>query len=341
MTSCWRLSIRLQPTPAAIAIDVNFAPFGSEDFVTPGDPAFFDECLRIYDKRHIPVVLGVNWKDPSESEERHPERLIESERYGNLAGWIVIHDDMRMLPSECGCGKKQMRSMSAKLAEAKQAGSQYKSRWGWLAESISDSKYRPYLVDYSPLKQLRESTDHRLRSIDPYVIRSDPGSIFKNKLVLIGNGTPGLAPDTFTVPMLTEKDPVPGIYVHACGANTLATRPLYELTHLGRTGLDLLLSTVVLASVAGIRYGYRNEGSTETIEKRKEHLELFFTIAVAVVACGIATFFTQQSRILWTDFFIVCTVLVLHPILKPYIIKAFIAIVAAGRHVWNWVTVKV
>jgi hypothetical protein len=321
--------------PVAIALDINFAPFGDDEFVTNDDADFFDACLAHREQEQIPVFVGANWKDPSENENRRPERLLGNDRYRDLVGWIVIFEDTRKLPSGFHSVHYEMRSLSALLADAKGGGPPKKTFWSRFAESVSEDEHRHFLVDYSPLNQLR-GHDFRLRSIDPQVIRQSPGEIFEDKLVLIGNATLGSAPDTFAVPMLTEKGPVPGIYLHACGANTLATIPVYELTHLGRGLLDLLLSMTVLMVVAFIRLAYRNVGSDKAAETRKERTELFFTISAVIVAFILATVFVRYSRVLWTDFFIVCLVLALHPVLKPYIVRGSEIIMGTCRDFWTW-----
>src|SRR5580704_11509493 len=48
--------------PAAIGIDVNFAPDKDGKFITPNDPQFFKACagLQSRSQERVPVVLGVS-----------------------------------------------------------------------------------------------------------------------------------------------------------------------------------------------------------------------------------------------------------------------------------------
>ncbi len=167
-----------------------------------------------------------------------------------------------------------------------------------------------YLVDYSSLDSL-EAT--RVRTAEPAGIDAQR-HLLENKVVLIGNATLGQATDTF--PVSVRQEPVPGVYLHACGAYTLAIAALYELTNRGRWALDVLLSLLILAAITCIRLYFR----TRTTSDVDAHfLQGAFTILVIVAAWIVALLFVQTTRVLWDDFPLVTLGLLLHPRVESWL----------------------
>lgn len=309
-----------------IAIDVNFAPLGNGDLVDPsGDPDFFQFCL---DKRNaspegsgVPVILGIDWADNPEVDVRRPELLLDNPIYKGLFGWIRIPHQTNELAykMEDDTGF-ELQTMSAAIAAAYQSSEEQSDRWlsrlpGWFAKQFSRQQLVPgvtadkFLVDYSALEALR-SREYTLATADPTVIR-DQGGFLKGKNVIIGDGTVGKAVDIFRVN--GKVDSVPGIYLHSSAAYTLIKGRLYKLTWLGGLMIDSLMSLVILVSITGIRWYYKDRTPKEVARHRLERL---FTISIGVLAILFGVWFVNYHRVMWLDFLLVVPLLLLNPFIE-------------------------
>ena len=204
--------------------------------------------------------------------------------------------------------------MSGALARAfTNSEDQFKGRFSWAWTQHTEEQVEPdlkageFLVDFSPIQAL---TDLRITTITPGVI-ADFGWAIKDKVVLIGDGETDSRRDTFYIPGLGAPQGVPGIYKHAAAAYTLIKAPLYELTPLGRIGLDLLLSAMVLVPVAGFRAFVSRQTENRFAEKTAVGL---LTAFVTIIVLIVGVFFVHYTRIIWDDFLFVLLALWLHSV---------------------------
>jgi len=127
----------------------------------------------------------------------------------------------------------------------------------------------------------------------------------RGRVILFGNATYGIASDVFCVPGFEE--PVPGVFLHACGVATLAGRPLYELSALARMGLDGVLSVAVVGGVTWLCGFYRRRGTPN-----EPFLLASVTVVAVVVTVVLGFVLVGITRVLWTDFVLVAAALFLH-----------------------------
>jgi CHASE2 domain-containing sensor protein len=318
-------------SPKVIGIDIDFAP-DENGYIYPHDPEFFQFCLELGERHGIPVVLGVKRTLHKPSGE-----WLGDAKYRELAGSILVPKEsrrmLRTIKLENGGGEEnEGMSMSVALAEAyknKKTSDESASTWHgriveWLSragllEMFSEKQPAPglsledFLVDFSSLESIET-----VGSIDPAVLRDpEQRSKFQGKIVLFGDATLDAATDTFLVP--GREQPVPGVFLHGCAANTLLTEPLYEVTHRGRIVIDLALSLLVLLIIIAIRFYVGNEMSHSVIQR----LEGWLTLAVVLLAIVGGALFVRSTRVMWEDFLLVVTVLIFHPSVEKHIEAAF------------------
>lgn len=308
-----------------VAIDVNFAPLGNGDLIDPfADPDFFQFCM---DQRKespegssVPIILGVDWADVPDSDVRRPELLIDNPNYKNLFACIRIpHETDKLAYNMDDNTGFQITTMAAAIADAYRSSEDksYRGRpWlpHWFAKQFSRKQLKlgvsadEFLVDYSALDALR-SREYTLATADPVVIR-DQGGFLNGRVAIIGDGTVGKAVDIFS---RGKVEAVPGIYLHSSGAHTLIKPPLYTLTWQGGIIIDSLMSLVILSSITGIRWYYKDRTPKEVAKHR---LEKLFTLSIGVLAIVFGVWFVNYHRIIWLDFLLVVPLLFLNPYIE-------------------------
>ncbi len=317
--------------PAAIGVDVNFCPEEDGQFVSSQDPQFFETCAKLESPKHqkIPVFVGF-----SADEDRNPSPLIDNKQFGRLAATIFLCEDTRRLPLWIEYGPTAAPSLCSALA-AQVASPQGPTWWPeWLAEAefgptCEKGPAAEFLADYSALDAL-ETHDYTVHSSDPATIRNlgKEEHFFRGKVVLLGDTKLNKALDTFIVLTRVGQGPVPGVYIHACGVNTLLTGRIHELTHVGRAVIDIGLSLLALALVTAIRMRHREEAATERIKVMVAYLFVLILIAsVGVIA--------SYLRLLWIDFYIVLIVLVAHPFVVPQLRDAYSVLVEVLKVIFS------
>jgi CHASE2 domain-containing sensor protein len=301
--------------PKAIAVDIDFSPneFG---FIQPKDPTFFRTVLQVSQQNKIPIFLGTR-----RSQAKSVERWLGDSEFKSLAVNIYVspRDRTRMSKwlrrdsQDAGASNEIGNTMSGAIAQAFNSNERQPVKWlDWAVRPFSEREIEPgltggeFLVDFSSLEALE---DTRLKTKQPSVI-NDQGWTLTQKAVLIGDGTRYDARDEFPVPRLDRSDPVPGVYLHACAANTLIKNPLYELTALGRFGVDLLLSLSILLCIAIVRW-YVTRQKAGALAKRTA--QYFFTFIMTVIALTVGIVFVQLTRVIWDDFLFVVLALWIHP----------------------------
>ena len=153
------------------------------------------------------------------------------------------------------------------------------------------------LVNYSKLDQMREQpVKVEMREGKP-VLSGD----FAGKIVLLGDA---VARDVFTVPGPIK--PLKGIYLHACAAYTFVREPLYDLKHICRFLLDVLVCVVLIIPPAIVDYIMRDHPHREIIGNVAH-----YGLPVVVLVSGL--FLVRFSGIMWFDFIAIVAALWIHP----------------------------
>ncbi len=282
----------------AIGIDVDFSPENGE-LIHPDDNEFFQWCLDRSKATHIPILLGVFRTGLL------PEEWLGDDRYMRLAAYIGVKEPDRAVYWVSGENGFPLRGMGSALAGLRwESFGQQKSRsWSWLVEPTS-------IIDYHPLTRIREDVFH---AIDPQFYRDEADKI-KGRTIVIGDTyreqhratTEPEQADWFHPTGLDEQ--IPGVFVHACAAATIAaSKPIYELTLLGRILIDVALAVIVLLLVKASLW-LRLKSRFDTA--RAEHLfDLIYTVIAIIVVFLVGFVLVRVTRLLWTDFILVCLVL--------------------------------
>jgi hypothetical protein len=300
----------IQCHPAAIGVDVNFAPYDKDPFLTPGDASFFDQCLKARDDAEIPLFLGLNWNDPDENRHRPIQTLLKNDQFSKLFAWILLPKATRRAPYyvDVDLDKKTYRlaSMSAALANGTQHAP---NRFApWFAEFISETSFLSlqqsfnagvFAVDYGILDEL-QGRQHTLKAVDPQMILHNE-SLFEGNIVLVGDVTH--SEDPFKVDF--TSDAVPGVYVHGCAANTLVNGPFYELTAFARSVIDVSIVVFALCLVTWLRWNYSDETSPQVNVPR--------VYAIVTFLCVIALWPTLlYFHLLWSEFVLAAIFIIFH-----------------------------
>lgn len=315
--------------PRAIGIDIDFSP-DPHGYVTPHDPEFFQFCLDLEAKTHVPIFLGVE-----RSLTLPPDVWLGNEDYRELATSIVIpRDSKKMLRwIQIGASASRRPTMSAALAGTFQHSNYKLPEWlGWAVEHTSEKRLSgdmsvgEFLIDYSSLEALERE---RLRTKNPVVV-SDQGWLLRDKVALVGDATLGKSSDNFVIP--DRQEPFPGIYVHACAAYTLIGAPLYELTGTGRWVIDLLLSLLVFGPVALVRLRY-GDGTSQALSARGlESIMRWLAVMLAVLG-GVVL--VRTTRLMWDDFMLVAVALLLHPSAERFAKRLGMCMRNAPPSIWR------
>jgi hypothetical protein len=301
------IDVIAEQDPAAIGIDLDFSP--DQGYVTPRDPDFFQYCLD----RGVPIFLGVDrthllppkvWLNLEQYEKLGASIVVPEEGTKRMPGWIQSSPNFAP-------GKTMSAALASGFGESHCAIGDLLQRAG-LAEQVSKKELGrggsvgEFLVDYGPLETL----------IDNRTVIKNPDSIsvtervFRNKIVLIGDATPGApgeGPDNFVVDGFPK--PVRGVYIHACAAYTLAVAPLYELKWQGRVTIDVALSLGILVVITVIRLKF----ASESRRVATDWLQTLLTAFVVLAAFALGVLFVSLTCTIWSDFVLALGAIVVHP----------------------------
>jgi CHASE2 domain-containing sensor protein len=301
--------------PKSIGADIDFSPENGE-LIHPDDLAFFEWCYNRSKNAKIPIVLGVK------RAALRDEEWLADDKYQRLAGFIGVRtsDHWRDHWSDratywiwAGSGYP-LRSMGAALARAP-LEQLMNDRKRWLITPTS-------IIDFGPLQPIQwEDIVHvhftaappiQNSSIDKNEFRGQVRDRISNRIVLIGDAAQEDCDserdkDCFRVTGVSNS--IHGVFLQACAAITItANKPINQLTLLGRIAIDSLLAIFVLIAVnvsIWVRRCFRLPvGRFEELWK-----DFIFTVLTIVIVIIAAISFISRTRLLWTDFIIVCLVL--------------------------------
>jgi hypothetical protein len=310
--------------PKAIGVDIDFSPDNGE-LIHPDDLKFFEWCFNRANDTKVPIVLGVK-RAALRSEE-----WLSNPKYHRLAGYIGVrtsdrwHDHWSDRATHwiwAGNGDP-MRSMSAALAGLPLNQLMIESK-RWMTQPTS-------IIDFAPLRRIEEDDIVHVdytpsRDIPPDGTPASSSGIHKDefraqirdriskRIVLLGDAPEEVCdserdPDCFKVTGVSGS--IHGVYLHACTAIAITgNKQINQLTLLGRLAIDSVLALFVILAVKGsiwLRRLFRFPvGRFEEIWK--DFIFTVFALAIVLIA---AVWWASRSKLLWTDFIIVCLVLFL------------------------------
>ena len=292
--------------PQAIAIDVDFSP-DRRGWIDSNDEHFFEFCLRLSSK--IPVTLGVfrTLREPKSA-------WLGLPKFAPMAGSLY-------LPTG-GLERVPVWVRDPHLADRLPSiGDRLASSWylvhkdrfetlqPWIhrfSERLASSPVRreglligEVLTNHAGVNQMFSET---IRFTEAKELRRHTEQL-RGRMVMLG--AVDQATDLYLIP--GQEVPRPGVFVHASGAYTLASAPVYEFSHGVRLALDFAISLLVLVAIVVSR-SRRNDHEHVTLVSDEDRA-LYFAVSLILVA-GFA--FVWVARVMWLDFLLVALSLLLH-----------------------------
>jgi CHASE2 domain-containing sensor protein len=298
----------------SIGIDIDFSPKEGR-WMDSGDPTFFDRCLKLRDDSGIPIFLGVD------RTRGRADKWLGDDRYMSLAAAIaspVGEHQQAVLWFSPDKARTPLLSMAAGLAGFEFKFDGEHSFWSWAVESISRIRRQPdlfsteFTIDFASLEWIK---DNALTVLTPEEF-ADMKEKIRGRMVLIGDTKPDTG-DLFNVAGLGQ---IPGVFLHACAAHTLARQPLYHLTLLGRIVIDVIMASFLFGLVQFSLWLARCNHSN-FVHAEHPLSYLFAAIAVLVISV-VSIYWVHKTRLLWTDFILFCAGLLAHPMVDSIVAVA-------------------
>jgi CHASE2 domain-containing sensor protein len=295
--------------PKVVGLDIDFSPTTS-GWVSPDDPKFFDFCMQMMQARKVPIFLGV-YRARAESS----DAWLGIPRFKSLAAAGVVKADTSRVPRWL----KSDRSVELLPTLGYALANEYRKPlpgppW-WLLPLVEtaaqDNKHGRVidagegmtvvetLINYSKLDQLRYET---VATVSAQSIREEQAK-FTGRMVLLGGASRSY--DNYVVPGRT--DAIPGVYVLASAAYTLAREPLYELKAWVRFAIDLLAALVIMLGAARLHRRYA--GKPDELRRRFNR----FLITVILGALALGLLLVVSTGVMWLDFLLVILAILMHP----------------------------
>lgn len=296
--------------PVAVGVDLDFSP-GFDGWQLDDDPRFFDFCLTLSRESGVPIYLGV-YRTIGENS----ETWLGSSKYKELAAALRAEDDTMRLPKwiQTRNSEERLPLMSAALADSyRRSHSDFATALAGTVEVVTEKDegievrgenailFGKSLINFSRLAQIRHGKSYMLK---PEAI-TESGKVFAGKMILIGDVD--AASDHFKVSGYEQL--IPGVFLIACAAYTLAVEPLYELNTPVRLILDFFLSGIVIAGSEFLRTRYVNKRPGSRFFKAQSR----FIWAVILFVIIIGLLLTVWVNIMWFDFPLIMFALFLHP----------------------------
>lgn len=291
--------------PKAIGLDIDFSP-EELGHVDPVDPQFFQLCLSL--RKRVPIFLGVGRTVGGKAAD-----WLGAPEYQEMAAAVQIPKDTRKLLYSIRVGDEptELRSLSAALAQAYGVTSTG-GFVNWLAnlglierrsrrELDKDVFVEEFPANYSSIGSF---LTFRTKSKD---FISDPAMtpFIRGRVVIVGAVAEAL--DKFNI--AGKENPYAGVELHASGAVTLISRPLFDVTHFGRVVLTIVLMIATFIPVFAVRIWARARSHHPTlVEHLHGTLIIVYTIGLAI---GFG-FLMRSTDIVWDGFFLAFFALALH-----------------------------
>ena len=334
--------------PACIAIDVNFGPQPVTGH--PSEMVYIDENsnfessmveLQKQKERTIPIYLATTFADPGNN------AILRDQSALPLAVHCLVPSDVRvgqiLMYKELRKGKAKLNGLSQavsdvyaslhrstveapglfvtpfvndELADVQRSHLENLAHDAPVPAEIPTEKYFINYADKEALKNgaLTVSKDIQLGDVlaqpldDTELSRRITG-----KAVIIGSTT--TTGDVFTEPRTDAQ--VQGLYVLALAADTRLHAPLYEFQLWIRTLLHILLGSLVLLTILGLRV--KSIGHKKDLAASRLSLLLTAGVVGFTILMGIAL--VRSIHVIWTDYFLGILLLLLHPRVEHWIEK--------------------
>lgn len=293
--------------PKAIGVATDFSP-NESGWQTLADVGFFDHCLATSQAHQVPIFLGV-----SRTHQEPADTWLGLAKYQSMAAAGVLHPtDTRRVPRRVRAlnAAQWLPTLSEALAMAYRDDLPEAAPWiAWALARRLPHQHSGISVDvmvnYSKLKQI----DSEHIPISQVQAVQDARRHLQGRLVLLGDVR--AATQTFNVP--GHATPIPGVYLLAAAAYSLAFAPLYEFTHSARIGLDLLISVFIVIGACWIRF----RGHPAAISNRKHLGRFILASVIGVMVAGVLL--VRLSGILWLDFLLAPFAVLLHPKVEAWL----------------------
>lgn len=309
-------------SPAAIGIDIDMS---MEPELTPSAPLARDTALLMNTalkvaQSGIPVFFGVK-----RNESLPPAQWLGDPKYSSLAADLSRDEEnVAKIPLSFQFPDHTLPSLSGALASVPTTSLSLITEsppkfLQWISKPLSVEtplrtvpafKVVEYLVDYSHLDRLiSERVDFSM------VMKTSPKKLedsFRGQIVLIGDATPDQTLDTVSIPGRIGQ--VPGVYVHACGVQTLLRAPLWEIEPWASILATILFSLMALSLVYFIcsRFVSKYEVSMVPLT-----ILLDFSLIVALLLG--AWCLARWTHVIWFEVFVVCLFLLVHCLLEVFL----------------------
>jgi CHASE2 domain-containing sensor protein len=302
--------------PCGVGIDIDFSPNwdadGSWEFHDPeNDSALFDACL-MHSENGVPVFLGVDRSVVGR--EGKSNEWLGKPRYRRLAAGVraPMDDNRMMVESMEFVDSEVLISLGAALGRVFPADRRPQGLWrppSWFAQraegfhwSTEGIRMKDVYVDTSALDKIRTVTAEEVLATKTEL---------RGKLILIG----GPLDEKVSIAGL-RRTAIPGVYLHAAAAHTLATAPIYVLTLPGRILIDLALSVTVLGALVVYRLRCVRRAA---VALESEKLQRRATRIVMALALFVGVLSINSVRIMWDDFLMVFVALALHAPVERFV----------------------
>ncbi len=331
--------------PAAIGIDLDFGVLPGGQGVYPDSNG---EVVDFALGSKIPVFLGVGrglWmSEPSQwlGEDTGPNARDASglvahvyapvERSGAITLFDSIKPGGRPVPSLSGALANALQEHGGNPSGKRDAPPNGDSLF--LTTKIRDEQERAdgqirrltgetYLLNGGALQRLR---NEMIEVSSPDDIQ--PGSTHWGQLsgaaVLVGSD------NRFQDSAFVGDEHVSGIYLHALGVYTKALAPIREFTPVAQLLLAFFVTGAMLATSLGVRRIY----VVRTAEVDANRLSTALTVGMAMVIL-IGGSLLVRIGILWTDYFLVVLLLMVHPRIEHGIERAASSFGHSVARAWN------
>jgi class 3 adenylate cyclase len=320
--------------PAAIGVDVDFSELSDQTF-PPGEIDVVQTAEKWTDSNpSVPIYLVIGRALP-----HTPDSWLGDPKYEHLVAHAVVPLETLTgqitLIDKLSLPHGSVPSMADQLANAllKEHPRVPLSRHFFNPYASADmvtlsngpqapaSLGKRYYVNFAALPKLETDTLHVSNASQLNAIPNVSDRI-TGCAVLIGStavDSNNEVPDQWIEPGTGQ--PKAGVYLLALGAYTKAVAPLYELTGWLRNLTIIVFSFAIVSCVMVVRL--LTLTSPEPIGESR--VAAFFTIVLTVVTLAAGIVLVRTTGVLWTDFFLVALVLMLHPRIEHVLI-----------HGWAW-----
>src|SRR5262245_17089726 len=295
-SSLWKIVKAIESHhPRAIAIDIDFSPLDDQleaQQLSKQEQQFLDDCLTLSNNNKVPIFLGVHRQVGSRS-----DFWLGASKYKSMAAATAVNvSDNCRAPIWIKGVSEKIHSLGWAAA-----GSPTVEAPHWLAWAIQIGSYhqpKPYfeyadrVISYANLEEIRK---RRIEVKDGTPIAQASADRFRDRIVVIGDATNSY--DQFLPPGRT--DPWPGVFLHACAADTFARSPVYEARPLARLVLDISIALVVFGLLSYFRFHGANKKDGFYLILRS--MRAMVIIAVVISAAG--GLLAILLSLLWLDFF--------------------------------------